>query len=227
MDSAFLISLSVFIFALISFGFLLNGFIFIKNITEWFQGNQLHAIDLIMASLGLIRIFLLMVYVLTTSVFISAELYNLTKLDFDYIIIPQGFVEFYSLWWGTVLCVFYCVKITNYSNRLFIKLKMRISHMVPWLLLGSMIMSCLSCFPYFWLKFLLPKIRSNQSYNGTNHESITLSSHVVSFLQLKNLYFIFICYMFVVAYPRMHSVVLIISNVKLKQSIINVLHCLK
>ncbi|KAG9480049.1 hypothetical protein GDO78_011846, partial [Eleutherodactylus coqui] len=69
---------------------------------------------------------------------------------------------FCSLWWGSVLCVFYCVKITNYSNRFFMRLKMKISTMVPWLLLISLVISFISSLPYGWFIYYLPIV------NGTN-----------------------------------------------------------
>ncbi|XP_077341346.1 taste receptor type 2 member 8-like [Lithobates pipiens] len=283
-------------------GFFLNGFLFMKNVIGWLQGKKLQGIDIIMASLGLVRIILLMQSALRISVVIFTDLWNLVKMYVDYIFTAQIFVEFCSLWWGTVLCVFYCVKITNYSNRLFMKLKMRISGMVPWLLLGSMMVSLVSSLPYGWCVYSFDKVNSTHIYNGTITEEIHLhinyvSVHIIisagsfvpflifcvaifflvvplfkhtrnmnnnstgftkdqldvllsairnmfSFLIFHILYFIsgvlfplsvqlgspvfvLVCLIFLSAYPSLHSVVLIFSNVKLKQSIIDVLHCLK
>ncbi|XP_018423969.1 PREDICTED: taste receptor type 2 member 3-like [Nanorana parkeri] len=255
-----------------------------------------------MASLGLVRIIHLMIYTFKNVVMISSELYNLVKVYADYIVTMLVFAELCSLWWGTVLCVFYCVKINNYSSRLFIKVKMRISGMVPWLLLGSLMASCLSSLPYEWFVYSLVKENSTQIRNRTITEDVALHSNTVSFfiiyivgsfvpflifcvatfflvvplfkhtrnmshnntgftqgqldvllsairnmlsflifyilyfitgilfpvsVQLQDLIFGLVCCIFQVAYPSLHSVVLIISNVKLKQSVIDVLHCLK
>ncbi|XP_078521569.1 taste receptor type 2 member 2-like [Lissotriton helveticus] len=42
-------------------------------------------------------------------------------------------------WLIACLCVFYCVKIVDFSNRIFFFLKPRISKVVPWLLLGTVV----------------------------------------------------------------------------------------
>ncbi|XP_040203560.1 taste receptor type 2 member 40-like [Rana temporaria] len=255
-----------------------------------------------MAGLGVVRILLLMQSAFRISVVISIDLWNLAKTYVAYILTAQVFLEFCSLWWGTVLCVFYCVKITNYSNRLFIKLKMRISAMVPWLLLGSMMVSLFSSLPYGWCVYSFHKENSTNIYNGTITEDIKLNINYVnihiitsagsfvpflifcvaifflvvplfkhtrnmnnnntgftkdqlhvllsairnmfSFLifyilyfisgvlfplsvQLGNSVFVLACLIFLAAYPSLHSLVLICSNVKLKQSIIDALHCFK
>ncbi|NXD86075.1 TA2R9 protein, partial [Halcyon senegalensis] len=41
------------------------------------------------------------------------------------------------------LCVFYCIKITNFRHTFFIYLKVKVDRMVPWLLLGSVLLSLL------------------------------------------------------------------------------------
>ncbi|XP_075056555.1 taste receptor type 2 member 39-like [Mixophyes fleayi] len=88
-----------------------------------------------------------------------------------YIITATIFAEFCSLWWGTVLCVFYCVKITNYSNRLFLRLKMSISRLAPWLLLTSMVVSFLSSLPVLYSAH---DMKSTHLINGTKNGNITL-----------------------------------------------------
>ncbi|XP_039557945.1 taste receptor type 2 member 8-like, partial [Passer montanus] len=48
-----------------------------------------------------------------------------------------NFLNYSNLWVSACLCGFYCIKIANFRNRLFIYLKVKIDRMVPWLLLGS------------------------------------------------------------------------------------------
>uniref|UniRef100_A0A8C5T7V7 Taste receptor type 2 n=1 Tax=Malurus cyaneus samueli TaxID=2593467 RepID=A0A8C5T7V7_9PASS len=46
-----------------------------------------------------------------------------------------------NLWISACLCVFYCIKIANVRNWFFTYLKVKIDRIVPWLLLGSEILS--------------------------------------------------------------------------------------
>ncbi|XP_069506679.1 taste receptor type 2 member 7-like [Ambystoma mexicanum] len=57
---------------------------------------------------------------------------------------------FYNLLTTSWLCVFYCAKIANFSQPLFMRLKLRISGMVPWLLLGSLLPSVGVSVPVPW-----------------------------------------------------------------------------
>ncbi|XP_039916032.1 taste receptor type 2 member 40-like [Hirundo rustica] len=53
----------------------------------------------------------------------------------------QAFFTHCNLWFSACLCAFYCVKIANFRNSFFIYLKVKIDRMVPWLFLGSGILS--------------------------------------------------------------------------------------
>ncbi|XP_078509055.1 taste receptor type 2 member 40-like [Lissotriton helveticus] len=55
-----------------------------------------------------------------------------------------------NFWINTWLCVFYCIRIVNFSHVLFTRLKLRISAMVPWLLLGSVLASLVINLPGIW-----------------------------------------------------------------------------
>ncbi|NXY55564.1 T2R10 protein, partial [Callaeas wilsoni] len=46
-----------------------------------------------------------------------------------------------NFWISACLCIFYCIKIANFRNSFFIYLKVKIDRIVPWLLLGSGILS--------------------------------------------------------------------------------------
>ncbi|KAG9463748.1 hypothetical protein GDO78_021190 [Eleutherodactylus coqui] len=58
------------------------------------------------------------------------------------------FLYYTNLWFATILCVFYCVKITSYNNSLWIFLKMKISTVIYWFLLASLLFSVSSSFPF-------------------------------------------------------------------------------
>ncbi|XP_073529529.1 taste receptor type 2 member 40-like [Phyllobates terribilis] len=147
---------------MIALGILVNIFIVTTNLNCWKKSQPLKAIDMIITSLAMARIILLSSYVL----FIIDNLHyqSVTTMTAfpEYTITFTLSVEFCSLWWGSMLCVFYCVKITNDNNRFFIRVKVNISKMVPWMLLLSVVPSLLSSLPFKWFVF------SFQSYNGTD-----------------------------------------------------------
>ncbi|XP_075056552.1 taste receptor type 2 member 39-like [Mixophyes fleayi] len=102
----------------------------------------------------------------------------------EYYVTAMTFVSFCSLWWGTVLCVFYCVKITNYSNRFFLRLKMNISRMVPWLLLMSSVVSFLSSLPNIWCRSPGQYINSTKDINGSSIGNATVEANYVNVLRI-------------------------------------------
>ncbi|NXI42478.1 TA2R9 protein, partial [Galbula dea] len=53
----------------------------------------------------------------------------------------QNFSNTSNVWVSASLCVFYCIKIANFRHTFFIYLKVKIDKIVPWLLLGSGLLS--------------------------------------------------------------------------------------
>ena len=47
-----------------------------------------------------------------------------------------------TLWLTTLLAVIYCVKISFFTHPIFLWLRWRILRLVPWMLLGSLLVSC-------------------------------------------------------------------------------------
>ncbi|XP_069829450.1 taste receptor type 2 member 40-like [Dendropsophus ebraccatus] len=201
---------------------------------------------------------------------------------------------FCNLWWGSVLCVFYCVKITNYSNGLFMRLKMKISKMVPWLLFFSLVISVLSSLPCRWLVFFIKvdnitdsgsrrlevnvlnlftiivggsivpfvifcvaiyliivsllRHTRNMSGRGSGFSDaqrdvhLSVIQNMISFLLFLAFYFVayilfsgtmnlqvttfrFICFIFICAYPSLHTISLILGNKELKNSFLIFVSC--
>ncbi|XP_078521561.1 taste receptor type 2 member 40-like [Lissotriton helveticus] len=81
-------------------------------------------------------------------------------------------------WFTACLCIFYCVKIVDFSHPLFIRLKMRISKLVPWMLLGSVVGSiALSIASYLssYEKSLENSIDNLTSNVITNNNTLNMS----------------------------------------------------
>ncbi|XP_063775538.1 taste receptor type 2 member 4-like [Pseudophryne corroboree] len=180
---------------LMSIGLLLNIYIVAQNFIWRVKGHSLQTIDILMTSLGLVRILFLISYVpvissITAVIPIPVNIYQ-------YYDTAVACVMFCSLWWGTVLCVFYCVKITNYSNRLFLRLKMNISRMVPWLLLTSLLVSILCSLPCRWAVFSIHYMNSTQLTNDTNDGNVAININytnvVITYLAGSIIPFLIFC----------------------------------
>ncbi|KAM4043886.1 taste receptor type 2 member 39-like [Anomaloglossus baeobatrachus] len=72
------------------------------------------------------------------------------------------FLSYTNLWFATILCVFYCVKITSYNFKFLIFLRKKISTGVPWFLLASLLLSASSSLPFgHYVYELAPKNLTN------------------------------------------------------------------
>nr|XP_020647086.1 taste receptor type 2 member 134-like [Pogona vitticeps] len=72
------------------------------------------------------------------------------------------------------LCVFYCVKIVNSTQSLFLWWKLRISRLIPRLIVGSLIFSLSAAI----LMFVNPKLK--QAASHTSQHSTQQMSMVIS-----------------------------------------------
>ncbi|XP_018117973.1 taste receptor type 2 member 39 [Xenopus laevis] len=160
MLSLLLTAMKILCLAEFTVGILLNGFIVAANAISWLEMKHIDSIDLILTSLGLSRLGLLIMWV----IHIRSEVYEHVGI----MEVLSVFFAYCSLWFGTVLCVFYCVKITNYNHRFFFYVKLRISKMIPWLLFVSVTISFICSLPFEWIMndAMFP-------YNSTNGTSGT------------------------------------------------------
>ncbi|XP_016852379.1 taste receptor type 2 member 8-like [Anolis carolinensis] len=129
------------------FSFLGNGFITIVQGHQWLQNRKILPCDFLLTSLSTSRFLMqLLSSVNYFLYFISLESYmNPIKQAIVYVI--WLFFNMVSLWSATWLSVFYCVKITNFANCLFLWLKPRINALVLRLLGISIVISSISSLP--------------------------------------------------------------------------------
>ncbi|CAH6787404.1 taste receptor type 2 member 1 [Phodopus roborovskii] len=116
-------------------GVLANGLIVVVNAIDLITRRKMAPLDLLLSCLATSRIILqLCVFLIQLGIFCFVK-YSL----FTDNIIFAFFINELSLWFATWLSVFYCAKIATISHPLFLWLKMRISRLVPWLILGSVL----------------------------------------------------------------------------------------
>ncbi|XP_043821356.1 taste receptor type 2 member 134-like [Dromiciops gliroides] len=121
-----------------------NGFIIIVLGREWVTCWKLPPGDMILASLGISRLFLHWAGILS-----NFHTYFSPIGRSIYLGIFWNFANMATFWITTWLAIFYCVKISSFTHPIFLWLKWRISRWVPCLLLCSPLISILTCIPYF------------------------------------------------------------------------------
>uniref|UniRef100_A0A8C4WHW0 Taste receptor type 2 n=1 Tax=Gopherus evgoodei TaxID=1825980 RepID=A0A8C4WHW0_9SAUR len=126
-------------------GMWINSFIVAVNCVERVKQRYLSSTDNILAVLAFSRFcFLLKIMLQTFYSTFYPEIYYLNSI-FQVFRAVTWFFNNSNQWFAACLCVFYCVKIANFSHPLFICLKFKISRLVPWLLLGSVLLSLFKC----------------------------------------------------------------------------------
>lgn len=167
-------------------GILANGFIVLVLSREWRQCGRLPPSDMILVSLGASRFCLQGVglvhnfyYSLHLADYFRGPAHPLFSLYWD-------FLNSTTFWFGTWLSVLFCMKIANLSHPTFLWLKWRFLRSVPWLLLGSLLVSSIVTMLFFWGNFAVYRgfFIGRFSGNRTNEEwSRWLEIHY--FLPLK------------------------------------------
>uniref|UniRef100_A0A8D0BMR3 Taste receptor type 2 n=1 Tax=Salvator merianae TaxID=96440 RepID=A0A8D0BMR3_SALMN len=190
-------------------GLLSNGFITAVIITEWAKRRSLAACEQLLLSLGVSNIFAtfglsLCFYDWNTKIIFSNTLQLILYSNLSYFV----FMRFWLTAW---LCVFYCVKILNSTHSFFLWWKMRISRLVPRLIMGSCVVSFLASF--FIALTISIQLQSNKTANVTN---ITKVGKMEELSKSANIFFliigstcpllvVFICSILVVASLCRHA----------------------
>ncbi|XP_042304348.1 taste receptor type 2 member 8-like [Sceloporus undulatus] len=125
-----------------------NGFITVVEGHQWLRNRKMLSCDVLLISLTTSR------FVMELHSSVSGLLYLISSETWSskqaYLYIVWIFFNMLSLWSATWLSVFYCVKVTNFANRVFHWLKQRINMLAPRLLGWSMVISSIF--------FLLPLV---------------------------------------------------------------------
>uniref|UniRef100_A0A8C5MGL9 Taste receptor type 2 n=1 Tax=Leptobrachium leishanense TaxID=445787 RepID=A0A8C5MGL9_9ANUR len=141
-------------------GLALNGFIVTVNLIWWWKSRTLQTLDLMILNLGLARVMHLIIY----SMYESPLFTNMTLHGTEYLLpinlCAGACIYYYNLWSGALLCIFYCVKITNYSHRFFTYLKRNLARLVPRFLVASLAISFGCCLPFGWFLYDTETINS-------------------------------------------------------------------
>nr|BAV58053.1 bitter taste receptor T2R1 [Alouatta palliata] len=135
-----------FLLAVIQFllGIFMNGIIVVVNGIDLIKHRKMAALDLLLSCLALSRTFLqFFIFYMNLVV-----LFLMKLIMYPESCIIVMFISELELWLATWLGVFYCTKVSSVPHPLFIWLKMKISTLVPWMILGSLLYVSVICVFY-------------------------------------------------------------------------------
>ncbi|NXG23100.1 T2R40 protein, partial [Grallaria varia] len=279
-------------------GIWINAFIISVSCEAWVRKKILKSNEKILLFLGCSRFGHLCFSWLYSFLSIMYPHFLYVQPTYTATVSMHNFFESSNLWVSACLCAFYCVKIANFRNSFFIYLKVKIDTIVPWLLLGSVLLALAvaivayriagkepcnhsthqgnfsnvsitmnnSFFPIYFvagsgfvtsfmavitsallLLFSLWRHKRNMQTNST--KDLSMDAHikamksVLSFLLIYGINFVFLIstmtstmneentmfflYVFLYAFPVVHSLILIFSNPKLEKTLLSILPCVK
>ncbi|NWV21256.1 TA2R9 protein, partial [Origma solitaria] len=122
-------------------GMWINTFIVSVLCVAWLKKKTLNSNEKILLLLGCSRFWYLCISWVYYFLSIIYPNYLYVHPILQLAVFFQSFFDHSNLWVSASLCVFYCIKITNFRNMFFIYLKVKIDRIVPWFLLGSEILA--------------------------------------------------------------------------------------
>uniref|UniRef100_A0A452J0G3 Taste receptor type 2 n=1 Tax=Gopherus agassizii TaxID=38772 RepID=A0A452J0G3_9SAUR len=139
----------IIIIILVIGGFVGNGFIAVINCLDWIKSRKISSSDMILIPLSTSRFVLQGTFIVYIHSLYFPDTTKLTPLCTASVILWM-FVNHASLWFATCLNILYCMKIISFTQPLLLRMKQRIYGMVPWLLLGSVLISSVTSIPLLW-----------------------------------------------------------------------------
>ncbi|XP_069470018.1 taste receptor type 2 member 7-like [Ambystoma mexicanum] len=131
-------------------GVIENLLILAVKCMEWRQNINLNACDLIIASLGGSNL-LLQCTTFATQFFFTYWYKTFSDGRVALPFLVTGYALFScTIWFSTWLSVYYCLKIGNVNQNVFLWQKVSFHKLVPWLLLGSVLESLAMTLPIIW-----------------------------------------------------------------------------
>ncbi|XP_034368518.1 taste receptor type 2 member 116-like [Arvicanthis niloticus] len=121
-----------------------NGFIAVVNIMDLVKGRKISSVDQILTALSISRIALLWLILVSWCLFMLYPGQWMTERIVGIIHSIWTAFNQISLWFATSLSIFCFFKIANFSNTVFIYLKVRVKKVMTGTLIMSLVLLCLN-----------------------------------------------------------------------------------
>ncbi|NXG63819.1 TA2R9 protein, partial [Hemiprocne comata] len=122
-------------------GIWINAFMVSVLCLAWVRKKSPNSNEKILLFLGCSRFgYLCITWVYFFILKIYPSCFNVSPMQ-PLLVAIESFFNCSNLWVSAFLSVFYCIKIANFRHSFFIHLKVKIDRIVPWVLLGSVLLS--------------------------------------------------------------------------------------
>ncbi|XP_047407329.1 LOW QUALITY PROTEIN: taste receptor type 2 member 13-like [Sciurus carolinensis] len=126
------------------FGNLSNGFIVLINCIDWVNKRKSSLVDQILIVLAISRIILIWEVLVSWFSTIYHPFLLMKEIEVRIITFSWIFANHFSLWFATILAIFYLLKIASFSRSIFLYLKWRVKKVILMMLLGNLIILILN-----------------------------------------------------------------------------------
>ncbi|XP_068039013.1 taste receptor type 2 member 40-like [Anomalospiza imberbis] len=168
-------------------GILGNGIILAASSSSCIGSKKCPPYDMIVISLSSSRFILQLWTTLDFSISIFYEPFFYKENMFVVFKTIFTFLNNSSLWFGSWLSVFYCIKVASFTQHFFIWLKLRIARLVPWMLLTSWICSFIAAIPFAWDVYRVHKnITAPSSMTNSSTRRTTRNDRLTLLIYLWN-----------------------------------------
>ncbi|XP_005379693.1 PREDICTED: taste receptor type 2 member 14-like [Chinchilla lanigera] len=168
-----------------------NGFIILVSCMDTINRRKISVADHLLTALAISRIVLLWI-ILTgwwIHVFYPGFLINVVIIRIFYVIWTVGF--HFNAWLATCLSIFYCLKIANFSNSIFLYFKWRVKKVVSLILLVCLVLLFLHLLQSnIHVNVLIDGYKRRMSYNS----SLYITPEFPKLLLFSSIVFTFIAF---------------------------------
>ncbi|KAG9465588.1 hypothetical protein GDO78_018051 [Eleutherodactylus coqui] len=160
---------------------LTNLFIFTVNILNWAKEKNLQQVDQLITSISVCNLAEQMLkFIKLLNIFLSNLMLKRVHSVLWYVVISC------NLWFSTFLCVYFCLKIVNVKQALYIRLQRNFYKILPWIFLSSIMGSVLMSAPF------ILKCSETSSNSTVDSPDITMerSLRLINFCFYRDLAFL-------------------------------------